>query len=220
MKIKELTLFSEHLQKQQAFYTKVLGMELLHAGNDAISLRAGNSRLHFRKDRHTGPVHFAFIIPGDSYNQAHTWLKQRVELLPFEGNEIIDFPNWNAKSQYFYDEDRNIVEFIARRDVESPWKEPFGPLAIKQIGEVGLPAKDLEALYEALNRIKPLPKYSGDFKRFGSAGDPEGLFILANPDEKDWFPTGDKIAPACLQVRGDYNFEFKNEKIKLINTHL
>lgn len=220
MKIKELTLFTAHPEQQRHFYAEVLGLDLVCDEKDRVSFRAGNSLLHFSRDKTTNPVHFAFIIPGDSYEQANTWLKQRVTLLPFEGREIIDFPNWNAKAQYFYDSDRNIVEFIARRDVESPWEAPFGVEAIKQIGEVGLPAKDLEALYEALNRLKPLPKYSGDFQRFGSAGDPEGLFILANPQEKDWFPTGDKIVPAHLCVRGDYNFEYQNGIIKEINTPL
>ena len=181
---------------------------------DNVCFKAGKSRLKFIRSEHSDPVHFALIIPGDSYLPANTWLKKRVPLLPYEGDEIIDFPNWNAKSQYFYDADLNIVEFIARRDVEGSSPSSFSPKVILQIGEVGLPADDLEALYTRLNAIKPLPRYSGDFKRFGAAGDPQGLFILANPKHKDWFPAGDKIKGAHLMVRGDYNFEYKNQKIK------
>ena len=213
MKIEELTLYSANLAKQKQFYSEVLELPCIASTPDSVIFKAGSSRLTLREEAGSHPVHFALIIPGNSFLQAHNWLKNRVTLLPFEGEEIIDFPNWNAKSQYFYDADRNIVEFIARRDVASDFTEPFSPASIVQVGEVGLPAENLEALYLQLNHMRPLPRYSGDFKRFAAAGSPEGLFILVNPDQKKWFPADDEVRPAHLCVRGDFNFEYKNEKI-------
>lgn len=213
MKIRELTLFTDRLKEQKHFYGEVLGFACVEESTDHIAFRAGASRLVFSRAGATEPVHFAFIIPGNSYEQAREWLSARVEHLPFEGDDIIDFPNWNAKAQYFYDADKNIVEFIARRDVDAHLEGTFSADAIVRIGEVGLPSADPESLYEELNSLCPLPQYSGDFKRFGAAGSPEGLFILVNPLEKDWFPTGDKVKPAHVMVRGDHNFEFKNEQL-------
>lgn len=217
MKIEELTLFSTDLAAQEHFYVREMGFPCVLSNDNRLVLQAGNSRLVFEKASHTHPVHFAFLIPGDSFTQANKWLRQRVELLSFEKEEIIDFPNWHAKAQYFYDADKNIVEFIARRDVEGKAPATFWAGEVLQIGEVGLPAQDLEKLHKDLNALDYLPKYDGDFKRFGAAGDPQGLFIMVNPNEKDWFPTGDKVMPAHLRVRGDFNFEYHNEMLTAIN---
>lgn len=217
MKIEELTLFSSDLAAQERFYARVLGFKCMASNNDRVVFQAGNSRLVIEQASHTHPVHLAFLIPGDGFTHANNWLKERVDLLPWEGEEIIDFPNWNAKAQYFYDADKNIVEFIARRDVEGKAQAAFSAGDVLQIGEVGLPAHDLEKLYRDLNTLHYLPKYDGDFTRFGAAGDPEGLFIMVNPKEKDWFPAGDKIMPAHIKVRGDFNFEYNNETVTAIN---
>lgn len=220
MKIEELTLFSANLSAQEHFYARVLGFHCLERHHDKVVFRAGRSRLIIEKIRHTHPVHFAFIIPGDSFAVANIWLRNRVRLLAAEGKEILDFPAWNAKAQYFYDADHNIVEFIARRDVEGKAPTTFSADAVLRIGEVGLPSEDLEGLYKQLNSLHPVPKYDGDFKRFGAAGDPEGLFILVNPEEKDWYPIGDRIMPAHVRVRGDLNFEYNNETLTAINNAL
>ncbi|WP_224489825.1 VOC family protein [Robertkochia flava] len=213
MKISELTLFTKNLEQQKQFYGGVMGLPFLEGSATHVRYKAGWSDLIFSQSEICNPVHFAFLIPGNSFKQAHAFLSERVDHLPYEGHDIIDFPNWNAKSQYFYDPDRNIVEFIARRDVKGTLHGDFSPEKITGIGEVGLPASDMEGLYEKLNTLGPIAKYSGDFMRFGSAGDPEGLFILANPDQKTWFPTGDKVLPAHLRVRGDLNFEYHDQEI-------
>ena len=213
MKFSELTLYTRNLKQQKRFYGEVLGFPCIEASENRIVFRAGWSRLVFESAKTCNPVHYALLIPGDSFLAARDWLSERVEHLTYEGEEIIDFPNWNARSQYFYDEDRNIVEFIARRDVAGTLRGNFSADSITGIGEIGLPASDLEELYQTLNTLKTLPKYSGDFRRFGAAGDPDGLFILVNPELKDWFPSGDPVHPAHLRVRGDLNFDFYDQKI-------
>lgn len=220
MKIQELTLFSENIQAQWQFYAEVLGFPCLKKQPDALIFKTGNSRLVIEKDKACGPVHFAFVIPGKSYQKANAWLRSRVDLLTWQGQEIIDFPDWHAKAQYFYDADRNIVEFIARTDVSDTEVDDFSARCVLQVGEVGLPSTNPEALYTRLNSMYPLPKYDGDFRRFGAAGSPEGLFILVHREEKKWFPTGESISPAYLRVRGDLNFEFNNETITEINNAL
>ena len=215
MKIEELTLFSPDPKRLCAFYSETLGMSFLEK-EGLPGVNAGWSILLFDEDKASEPVHMAFLLPGNCEQQALNWLMPKVDLLEWEGKPLIDFPNWNAVSQYFYDPDGNIVEFIARRDVEGLPPQKFGAEAVLGIGEVGLPAADPEALYAELNSMTPLPKYSGDFLRFGAAGSPEGLFILVNPEKKTWFPTGDNIRPATLKVRGSHNFYCNKNHIKAL----
>jgi hypothetical protein len=59
-----------------------------------------------------------------------------------------------------------------------------------------------------------IPIFDGDFSSFCAVGNDEGLFILINKNEKKWFPTNDVAYTSDVIVKGDYNFAFKNGKIK------
>lgn len=213
MKVKELILYTPNMEEQRTFYHKTLGFPLLVNSNEKISFQTGESTLSFLKRNTAVPGHFAFNIPPYTEQYALEWLKQRVELLPFENNDIIDFLGWNARALYFYDADKNIVEFIARRNLEIKEETGFSIESVINISEVGIATTDNERVYNALNLTKKLPVYDGSFARFCAAGNEEGLFILVNKNEKKWFPTGDEALFTDLEVRGDYNFIYKNGKI-------
>ncbi|MCQ0113086.1 VOC family protein [Zhouia amylolytica] len=210
MKVKELILYTTNIEKQRSFYRDTLEFSLLAESPVKISFQAGSSVLSFVEASTSKPYHFAFNIPPFSENKALTWLKERVTLLPFEGEEIIDFSSWNARALYFYDADGNIVEFIARRNLNVDRIADFQSTCVLNISEVGIATTEIESIYFTLNKQKELPVFDGSFAKFCAAGDEEGLFILVNKDEKKWFPTGDDIAVTDLQVVGDYNFEYKN----------
>lgn len=212
MIIKELTLFTSNLKGQIEFYSKVLGFEIKFRNNTTCTFRAGKSSLTFVKSKESKPYHFAFNIPSNSENDALYWLKERVEVLLFEGKELVDFKLWNAKALYFYDADKNIVEFIARKNLNVNSNSDFSSKSILNISEIGLVSAYIEEAFKSLNSFKPIKIYSGDFKRFCALGNEEGLFIIANPRLKKWFPTNDEIETSDFKINGDFNFEFKNGK--------
>jgi hypothetical protein len=162
------------------------------------------------------PYHFAFNIPANREVDALIWLKKRVQILPFGHEEIINFKSWNANAIYFYDKDRNIVEFISRKNLDIPNKKPFSSGSILNISEIGLATTRIEKIYQELNRMQRIEIFDGNFKRFCAAGNDEGMFILVNHKIKKWFPTNDEVFVSDFGIRGDYNFEFVNGRINEI----
>ena len=212
MKIKELILFTQNLKAQIEFYSKVLEFEMIACDKVSCSFKMGSSILTFVTKENSKPYHFAFNIPSNKENEASIWLKERVSLLPHEGEEIIDFESWNARAMYFYDTDMNIVEFISRKNLNKNSNSPFSPKSILNISEMALASTNIKETVAILNSINPIKKYSGDFERFCAIGNEDGLFILANPLLKKWFPTDDEIEQSDFKIKGDFNFEFKNGK--------
>ena len=214
MKIAELILDTKNLKGQLSFYQDLLNFKLIKRSESCVSFQIGKSKLTFvEKDKAT-PYHFAFNIPFDKVKEGLSWLKDRVTVIPNEDDEIIDFENWMAKAIYFYDKDHNIVEFIARKEMGNDLKGGFGSKSILSISEIGIGTDNIKELYEQINAIKPIDIYDGSFERFCAIGNYEGLFIAVDMSQKEWFPKGDQIFPSGFTVKGDYNFEYRDEKLK------
>jgi len=213
MKIKELILFTNNLDLQIDFYSTVLELPIEISTPEFTSFRIGESILTFKYRNDTTPYHFAFNIPSNKEKEALYWLKERVDILGFDDEEIIHFSNWNAKAIYFYDLDKNIVEFISRKNMDLDSEQKFSSKEIFNIGEIGLHSENIEETIHKLNDIKKTTIYSGDLERFCAVGDENGLFIVANSKLKKWFPTGDEIYESDFIVKGDFNFEFKKGEI-------
>jgi hypothetical protein len=177
-----------------------------------IVLKAGFSTLTFIFKEDAKPYHFAFNIPPYAEEPALKWLKGKVEILLFMEKEIVDFENWNAKSIYFYDSSHNVVELIARRNLQVERTDTFDAEAILNISEIGMAADDIQRVYLQLNEIKPLPVFD-TFDAFCAAGDEEGLFIIVDKSRKRWFPANDKVCTADFKITGDYNFVFEGGSV-------
>lgn len=213
MIIKELTLYTQNLIAQIEFYSNVLELERVHESKTGCSFKLGNSILTFKIRENAGPYHFAFNIYSNMMQEAFSWLKERVEILPFNNKEIVNFESWNAKALYFYDSDMNIVEFIARKNLKINSKLPFSSKSILNISEIGIASSTMRKTYSEISELKPIELYSGDLDRFGALGNEEGMFILVNPILKKWFPNDDNIHQSDFIIKGDYNFEFRNGNI-------
>ncbi len=216
MKINRLILYTAQLDEQTAFYKDILGFKLMEKTADHSSFKIGSSILSFYFRESSTPYHFAFNIPSNQINEALTWLKQRVEILTDEMQEIQDFKDWNAQAIYFYDKDNNIVEFIARKNLGIESNTPFRPESLLCISEIGVPVNNMERTYHHINLVKQLPIYSGSLDLFCAAGDENGLFIIINKEKRKWFPTDDVAHSSYFRVEGDYNIEFTNGKINKI----
>lgn len=213
MKIKELILFTNNLDRQIDFYTTILEFPIVNSTPESTSFKMGDSILTLQYRRNTVPYHFAINIPSFKEVEALYWLKERVDILQFDEKEIIDFSNWNAKAIYFYDLDKNIVEFIARKNLDYKSDFKFSTKSVLNISEIGLVSNQIHKTFHKLNELGFIEVYSGDFDRFCAVGDDNGLFILVNNKLKKWFPTGDLIQQSDFKIRGDFNFDYTNGEI-------
>lgn len=216
MKIDEITLFTSNIQAQRQFYKTVLGFEIIEDTVNRIAFKTGKSVFAFQYKAEIKPSHVAFNIPYNAIYDALKWLKGRTEILKFNDNSVSEFPNWKAKAIYFYDTDFNIIEYIAREDIEIESDVAFTAQSILSISEVGIGTNNIETTYKKLNALKAIPIFDGNFERFCALGNHEGLFILVNKELKKWYPTDDEIHTSDFIITGDYNFSFLNGEIKEI----
>lgn len=221
MKIKQLHIYTKNLQEQKRFYAEVLELPVRQIGTNMIKIRLGFSEIFMEEKSTAKPYHIAFHIMPEKIEEARNWLTDKVELLTFKGNPIIDFSAWNAKSLYFYDENKNIVELISRKDLFPKTEKPFDAEQILGVAEVGLVTNNVKEKFNFLQQEFGLEKYDGDLEKFCPVGDDLGLFITINHQEKDWFPANDQAYVTDFQVaiqyqEKDFAFCFKNDKLSKI----
>lgn len=221
MRIKTLKIFTPNLERQLHFYQQVLGLEVQRMGSAAFEVKVGFSMLQFQQREEVTPYHIAFHIEAYNEEQALLWLKERVTIIEDEGKEIVDFPNWNARSVYFYDADKNILEFISRRHCFLTENTDFSPHAIRGISEIGVATSEVRKVFELLNGEFGLKKYTGDYEVFCATGDDEGLFIVVNKDKKTWFPASDTAfaSPFEIKITSDgrtSTLSYNNERLELL----
>ena len=157
-----------------------------------MTFQAGWTELTWRSGPGTGNhYHFAFNIAPNRVEAAHTWLRERVEILKGpDGNELIEFADWNAKSLYFLDPAGNVAEFIARRAL--PDSEEL-ILCVSEVGVVGME-------HELLSQ-KPYLGMTSD--SFVARGDEEGMLIIVK-EARPWFPTQIPAQRASMSVITDH----------------
>lgn len=220
MIIQELKIFSQDLTKQISFYSETLGLNIVDRSDNHATFEIGRSILTLIQREQFTPYHFAINIPNNQIIEGLDWLKNKVEILTYKSNEIHDFESWNARSIYFYDMDKNIVEFIARSNLKNERDEHFGFHSLLEISEIGVPVNKIEDVFNSLDRVSHLKVYDGEFERFCAIGDEEGLFICINKDVKTWFPTGDQAYSSEFEVKfietgNPHHIAFENEVIKV-----
>lgn len=233
MNIKKLILQTNALPELKAFYQNTLGFPIIASSENSFEVQMGTSTIEFQKSDVGCYYHYACNVPSFQSGEALHWLEERVAILPDEnGNKIIDFVNWNADAIYFFDPAFNEPEMIARKNLDIQTDLPFSPKSIINISEIGLPVKNVEDTFQYLNQtIRAIGKYrsqnielarfSGDFKRFGAAGNEQGLFILVDQEKKIWYPTTRPALAFPLEVffgigEIDFHLKYDGETVVLL----
>ena len=215
MQIKELKIYAQNFKKQTWFYSEIIGLNLIEESDNQVVFLVGKSKLKITRSDKSQPYHFAINIPCNQEGDAYRWLKERVEILKDGENEIQDFNAWNAKAIYFYDMDNNIVELIARRNLENESHEVFDADSMLEISEIGMPVCDIETTFNTLRKMSSIEIFDGGFDKFCAIGDENGLFICIDKRNKDWFPTGDQANSSEFVIK--FNEDEKEYKLEFVN---
>jgi hypothetical protein len=199
MRLKELRLQTKHLSALFNFYADVLELPVVKHDN-TISITAGNSKIIFEETNTANPFyHFAFNIPSNKFEDAFQWAKNKVGLLWLDDYKsyTADFVNWHARSFYFLDPAGNILEFIARFDLNDSADESFNSKHIRNVSEIGLvfSAENFNSDVNKLFAQYPLSYFEKQppLPQFKAVGNDEGLFIIV-PQNRVWFPTKNTIS--------------------------
>jgi len=195
MKIKELHLLTNDIDKTADFYNGLLKMNITAKTEEELSVIIGSTKLKFIRSEVPRPVyHLAFDIPNNQLNEAYAWLSDKVKILPVTADsKISDILLWNAKSIYFYDTNGNLLELICRFDLDNQSTKIFDASSIISISEIGLVTHDVPALVKTVTEKYNLPVFYRQpaQENFTAVGDDEGLLVLVN-ENRNWFPTQEK----------------------------
>ncbi len=219
MKILEIEIQTDNIKETETFYSEILGLQLVNKNQNSISFKAGQSKLTFIKSDNINPkYHFAFNIPNDKLEEAILWAKSRLRLIENDENEIIaNFESWNANAIYFYDNNNNIVEFIARFDLENSTEKPFDISVIESISEIGIvtdkPLDLAETLIESYNLV--YFNKSTKSEKFAALGNDNGLFIIVETNRK-WYPTEQKAKKYFSRIKIEVDSLVKEIKLNEI----
>lgn len=221
MRILRLEVNTGNMEEQLAFYRDSLEVQVDKIEDGSFEVVLGYSVLKFIQDEEATPYHIAIHIPDNEEEKALEWLKSRVSVLKNEGNEIIDFSGWNAKSLYFYDKNKNVMEFIARKDLNPSAAIEFSGHSLHGIAEVGLATHNIEEKYNFLNKHCGLEVYDGSFQEFCAIGGDRGLLITIDKNVKKWFPTGDRAFASEFRMsfsHGDERHDITYIKDRLVSS--
>jgi catechol 2,3-dioxygenase-like lactoylglutathione lyase family enzyme len=219
MIFEQIHLDTGPLESMREFYENTLGFPLLETGPNHFTLQAGHTTLTFHRVESRPYYHFAFNIPSFSIRQALDWLRARVEILDFRGADIVDFSAWNAEAVYFYDPAGNILEFIARKNLNVGMDGDFGIDKVLSVSELGWSSHDIRGFRRQVLSGIGTQEYDGEDPKFFAIGKETGLFIMVNPEIKDWIPRADPavVVPFRCRVRTDhvYEMEFDGRELKI-----
>lgn len=207
-KIKELNLRVENVLANKAFWVETMGFELLAQGNQFFTVKIGDSRLTFRPKSTVNPpiYHFSINIPQNQVENALDWLKNEggkyidgptasVNIVRDEitNAEIINKPLYQANSVFFNDHAGNIIELIARNELDYTVDGPFTRdqfLRISEVAVITRNSRDCQTRLEEEFGAKP---FLGGTSGYTQVGGVDGVLLLVIPD-RPWIPTESNLA--------------------------
>lgn len=213
---------SASLDELKEFYTSLLGLPLLSEQKDRFTVKAGETTISFTKTNETGMApfyHFAFNIPENKILKAREWQLKRTELSATPSQLIDDnypkdirhFQNWNAHSVFFWDPAGNLVEYIARHDLQNSAEGEFTSKDILCASEIAFIVDNTEPVADAIRSSFNLEQYRNGDVNFRAIGDENGLLLVIKKGRVWESHTNISKAPTIIKtavtIRSD-----KNEK--------
>jgi len=187
----------------RSFYHDALGLPL-----DGETIVVGETRLRFRDEDRGAFYHFALLVPGDRFDAALAWIRERVELL----GDVFESDDWGSQAVYFHDPAGNVVELIAHHGLEEDCRDGrFAAEELVGFSELGI-VGEREQLLQALES-SGLELWDGELDesdRLAFVGEKGRTLILAAPG-RGWMPTG---RPAQLHPV-ELGLELNGDRVEL-----
>ena len=200
------------LSEMKAYYRDLLGLEVVHEGSSELTIEAGESRITFVTAGSGGSsapfYHFAFNIPQNKLLAAREWQRARTSLIAPPANlrdprypeDVVHFAHWNAHSVFFWDPAGNLLEYIARHDLQNSSGGSFSSRDILYASEIGLVADDVPRLAGELKEAFQLTGYRGGSDQFTAVGDELGLLLVMERGRALGFAEGKPAGVSATSV--------------------
>lgn len=168
--------------------------------------------------------HFAFNVPENKLLDAHRWLSQRTALIPIPQNlrdsnypdDVVHYRHWNAHSLFFFDPAGNVVEFIARHDLDNAAQGRFSSDDILYASEIAFVVDDVAVMQSALAKTTGFLQYKGASDAFAAIGDENGLILLMKRGRMISFDAPEKktvaIYPTKVACKGKQRVEYQSSE--------
>lgn len=220
MEFTHITLQTSQLKRLKEFYTEKLKLELLSDLLHEFSVKIGSTKLTFigTDTTNSNPFyHFAINIPHNLLSEAKAWLTSLVALHSEEGEDEVYFESWNAHAIYFTDPAGNIVELIARHNLQNSSTDTFNQRQLLYISEVGIVTDDVPSLVKQMNDLG-IDNWKETKEGLTPLGSETGLFIIVKK-KRQWF-FSDKLAEfypiqAVVKTAGTFCFNTINTISKI-----
>lgn len=205
MIFEQVTFLTDKLQQLKQFYTDTLELELIEEASQEFTISIGWTNVTFRtaSEGEAPYYHFAINIPENQFAEARAWAKSRVDLTQEQGEDEVFFTSWNAHSVYFDDPAGNIVELIARHNLNNGIDHSFTSKDFLCISEIGVVREEVIPYVRELNEMG-LPNWKEDSEGLTPVGDEHGLLIVVKLD-RPWFFSNQRAArpfPLEIAIRG------------------
>lgn len=211
-----------HLSALRAFYTDTFECPVTNVTPEEFTVNFGATAVTFTEtDDGSDPFyHFAINVPQNQFDDAATWLADRVELLTESetGDRMFVGELFNSQQVYCHDPAGNIVELIARHDLSNDSDSPFSSESFREVSEIGLPVPDNKHAAQAIGNHVTVSLYNGDDvsavtddDQFTAIGNDRGTFIVVRQG-RPWFPTRSQaaevfpIAVGISEATSEYTF--------------
>lgn len=205
---KKVTLYTERLEEMKGFYEYQLGFRIVEEDDASFTLAIGESTLIFKESARKAVYHFAFNIPGNQFTLAKSWASSRVTLNRQEGMDEIFYANFNADAFYFQDPAGNVIEFIARRNVDR--MGDFTVDSLLNISEVSITTPFVEEVGEKLEAMDiPVRGNKGiEPKALNFLGQGDAYILLVAP-KRIWYFSKQKseVHPLAIELHNGRQIE-------------
>ncbi len=209
---KKVTLYTDQLEDMKGFYEYQMGFRIVEEDSKSFTLAIGSSTLIFRESERKAVYHFAFNIPGNQFTLAKSWAASRVTLNRQEGMNEIFYANFNADAFYFQDPAGNVVEFIARRNIDR--MGDFTIDSLLNISEVSITTPFVEDIGELLEDMDiPVRGNKGiEPKALNFLGRDDAFILLVAP-KRTWYFSKQKseVHPLTIELVDGRQIEIDEE---------
>lgn len=222
---------SNNFENNKRFWRDVMGFEVIDTVSDNIfEVKIGfnsitfinNSGAQDTSSSVTPKYQFTIAIPSNQIENCYAWLldadstnaSKVAEPAKFwidaeTGSVIYRRNQYNSQSIYIKDAGNNIVEILARHDLNNTAEGEFNRGMFLGITEVGVVSRDLRKAAEDLKAAYGVEEVVGSSNSYKPLGGPTGLLKL-NIEGKIWTPTENEIAvsyPMTIRVRADSSIQ-------------